>query len=252
MLSIREITFSYLDGLNEEGNFDIGIEAVRKELFPNNTPDEFVKKYASLLKNKDSMKNGRGADIFALYWEEKIVGMSINHYYDWQLLSPQRCFRLTIEGNSCEITPSSFGDLVGDSPKINSVAEIAAIWVSPEFRGRKYGEKLFSHSLQVIQKQLQGQGVIFLAVRGVGSRDEGNRLFESLSGDKKSVFLSPSSLSICSEEITEKLALSPSIFHTHKESQAVISLSSKNHFRHSGFFLACSSIWLKVLKKEIS
>jgi len=163
----EEITFEkFVHLIDHSDDFNLFLEMVRKDLYQKYSSIAFHEKFRNLMSNTSTdCQPQRYAEMFCAKEGKTFVGIVIIHYYDWKIVSPQICYKFgysTGVGNYLSL--SKFSNLIqGDLHNIKQVADIATIWLTPQFRRQGIGECLFTKAVRIINKKLTPQDYYFLA-----------------------------------------------------------------------------------------
>jgi GNAT superfamily N-acetyltransferase len=236
------------------------LEAIRQELLPKLAPEEFRDRYSSLL-GTDSQKVSQAPEVYSrgaeAYWirneSTPIAGM-ILHFYNWQVLAPQICFRAERRDNENAILSlAKFEHLAALAFTPQFAAELSFLWVAAGYRRQGLGRLLFQKSLDIFGKFLKKHDFGFVAARGKLGGEEGQTIFQYLmANEEKKNGRSPDTgqvriagLGIPVEELNNALKIDCRYLPIHPDSIATAVLAQRANMRFIGYFRSTNSIFGK-------
>lgn len=235
-----------------------GFEAIREELFPEYSSEEFRKRYELMLQTNGSSvaqspsTNKRGAEMFWVTDNLAPIGVLVLHFYSWELLAPQICFlaKHNSKGEILNIKLARFEQLVNAPTPPKLVAELSSFWVNPEFRGKGIGRLLFEKTLSVFEDTLKNGDFSFTAARGKLGKDTGQKIFNYLLATEEKVNgknentnqINITGIEVDVDNLSQAVGIDCRNLPVHPDSLATFVLAQKNNMQVLGYFRTTSTL----------
>jgi len=207
-------------------------------------------------------KNKRASEIFILENESgELVAACVSKYYSWQTISNQICFSL--ENDQKTIKLDRFGNMLTDgdlNKHMDLVAELAYNVVSPIYRGKGVGDKMFKLRLARVASlaEMNRHLAVFTMSRGAHIESgEGNKILNYLleleckaNGKLEDGRVLITGISHEVEKVLTDLGLDSDfdLKRVHQDSTPIVHLSYKYGLKFKGLFKDLSPIFGETIE----
>ena len=241
------------------------MESIRRELFPETPQTEFLKKYFKYLSIdgqkflKSPFEYQRGGEAYWISTDTEVVGVLILHFYKWETVAPQICFRAEIdypEGKMMvkRLELTRFESLFNTNTSTKLLAELSSFWVHPQYRGQGYGKELFGKALEVFGTLLRDGDIGFTVARGALGKQQGQKIFHHLLDTEEKAngrdpitnLVKITGISVDTDILSRQLGFDCRYFPIHPDSLATVAMAGKSEMTFRGFFRTTGSIFGKL------
>lgn len=247
--SIRSIHTDDLQRLLNGNNLDLYklFDLSRSDLYRGYIQAEFISKYLSLVDRNINQIQGvnRSAKIYCAQIDEKRVGLLVIHFYAWETISNQICYKTIFQNEKLHsLALAKIKDVIHlPFLQIKKVAKIATVWVYPHYRNLGFGRNLFNYGKSKIKENLSLGDYIFLASVSSMSKEKSEKIFSYFLAKEKqrngfdsiSGKIVISGIEISVEEIIKIFGLSELSFDVNPSAIPVKKFAVQNNMHFRGF-----------------